>query len=196
MPLIGDVPTIAEQGVPGFESGTWQGVLVANAARRTRSSRGSTPSCPHHPHARHPRPPAGQGAEVVTMTAAEQDQFFAKERARWAQVVSRGQHQARLSGRLDTLISFLSQFHWKTGGTGEFFSLTGDEYPGIIQTAVDTCRGKVPIIAGAGGPTRFAIQCAQAAERPARTASCCCRTTSPKPARKAWPRTSKPCARA
>ena len=51
------------------------------------------------------------------------------------------------------------------GGTGEFFSLTGDEYPGIIQTAVDTCRGVVPIIAGAGGPTRFAIQCAQAAEK-------------------------------
>ena len=51
------------------------------------------------------------------------------------------------------------------GGTGEFFSLTGEEYPDIIQTAVDTCRGKVPIIAGAGGPTRFAIQCAQAAEK-------------------------------
>jgi 5-dehydro-4-deoxyglucarate dehydratase len=30
---------------------------------------------------------------------------------------------------------------------------------------VDTCRGKVPIIAGAGGPTRFAIQCAQEAEK-------------------------------
>jgi 5-dehydro-4-deoxyglucarate dehydratase len=30
---------------------------------------------------------------------------------------------------------------------------------------VDTCRGKVPIIAGAGGSTRFAIQCAQEAER-------------------------------
>ena len=28
MPLIGEVPTIAEQGVPGFESGTWQGMLV------------------------------------------------------------------------------------------------------------------------------------------------------------------------
>ena len=51
------------------------------------------------------------------------------------------------------------------GGTGEFFSLTGDEYPGIIKTAVDTCRGVMPIIAGAGGPTRFAIQCAQAAEK-------------------------------
>ena len=30
---------------------------------------------------------------------------------------------------------------------------------------MDTCRGKVPIIAGAGGPTRFAIQCAQEAEK-------------------------------
>ena len=38
------------------------------------------------------------------------------------------------------------------------------EYPAIIKTAVDTCRGKVPIIAGAGGSTRFAIQCAQEAE--------------------------------
>ena len=51
------------------------------------------------------------------------------------------------------------------GGTGEFFSLTGDEYPAIIKTAVDTCRGKVPIIAGTGGPTRFAIACAREAER-------------------------------
>jgi 5-dehydro-4-deoxyglucarate dehydratase len=40
----------------------------------------------------------------------------------------------------------------RAGGTGEFFSLTGDEHPLIIKTAVDTCRGKVPIIAGAGGP--------------------------------------------
>ncbi len=30
---------------------------------------------------------AGQGAEVVTMTPAEQDRFFAKERSRWADVV-------------------------------------------------------------------------------------------------------------
>jgi tripartite-type tricarboxylate transporter receptor subunit TctC len=31
---------------------------------------------------------AGQGAEVVTMTPGEQDQFFAAERKRWAQVVA------------------------------------------------------------------------------------------------------------
>ena len=29
MPLIGSVPTIAEQGVPGYESGTWQGVVLS-----------------------------------------------------------------------------------------------------------------------------------------------------------------------
>ena len=29
MPLIGNVPTIAEQGAPGFESGTWQGMVAA-----------------------------------------------------------------------------------------------------------------------------------------------------------------------
>ncbi len=67
--------------------------------------------------------------------------------------------------RLEWLAPYGASALFAAGGTGEFFSLTGDEYPAIIQTAVDTCRGKVPIIAGAGGPTRFAIQCAQAAEK-------------------------------
>ena len=67
--------------------------------------------------------------------------------------------------RLEWLMPYGATALFAAGGTGEFFSMTGDEYPGIIKTAVDTCRGKVPIIAGAGGPTRFAIQCAQEAER-------------------------------
>lgn len=67
--------------------------------------------------------------------------------------------------RLEWLAPYGASALFSAGGTGEFFSLTADEYPGIIQTAVDTCRGVVPIIAGAGGPTRFAIQCAQAAEK-------------------------------
>ncbi|MDD0808714.1 5-dehydro-4-deoxyglucarate dehydratase [Curvibacter sp. RS43] len=67
--------------------------------------------------------------------------------------------------RLEWLAPYGASALFAAGGTGEFFSLTADEYPGIIQTAVDTCRGVVPIIAGAGGPTRFAIQCAQAAEK-------------------------------
>jgi 5-dehydro-4-deoxyglucarate dehydratase len=69
------------------------------------------------------------------------------------------------AARLEWLAPYGATALFAAGGTGEFFSLTAQEYPGIIQTAVDTCRGKVPIIAGAGGPTRFAIQCAQEAEK-------------------------------
>ncbi len=67
--------------------------------------------------------------------------------------------------RLEWLAPYGASALFAAGGTGEFFSLTAEEYPEIIQTAVQTCKGKVPIIAGAGGPTRFAIQCAQEAER-------------------------------
>lgn len=74
-------------------------------------------------------------------------------------------HKKGYIERLEWLAPYGASALFAAGGTGEFFSLTADEYPEIIQTAVDTCRGKVPIIAGAGGPTRFAIQCAQAAER-------------------------------
>ena len=43
VPLLPDVPTIAEQGVAGFESGTWQGCWCP-PERRTTSSRASRPS--------------------------------------------------------------------------------------------------------------------------------------------------------
>ena len=74
-------------------------------------------------------------------------------------------HKKGYQQRLEWLAPYGASALFAAGGTGEFFSLTGAEYPGIIQTAVDTCRGVVPIIAGAGGPTRFAIECAQAAEK-------------------------------
>ena len=74
-------------------------------------------------------------------------------------------HRAGYVKRLEWLAPYGASALFAAGGTGEFFSLTGAEYPEIIKTAVDTCFGKVPIIAGAGGPTRFAIECAQAAEK-------------------------------
>jgi 5-dehydro-4-deoxyglucarate dehydratase len=67
--------------------------------------------------------------------------------------------------RLEWLAPYGASALFAAGGTGEFFSIDGQEYPEIIKTAVQTCKGKVPIIAGAGGSTRFAIQCAQEAER-------------------------------
>jgi 5-dehydro-4-deoxyglucarate dehydratase len=67
--------------------------------------------------------------------------------------------------RLEWLAPYGASALFAAGGTGEFFSLTPNEYSDVIKTAVDTCRGKVPILAGAGGSTRAAIACAQEAER-------------------------------
>ena len=67
--------------------------------------------------------------------------------------------------RLEWLAPYGATALFAAGGTGEFFSLTPQEYPEIIKTAVDTCAGQVPILAGVGGPTRQAIAYAQEAER-------------------------------
>ena len=69
------------------------------------------------------------------------------------------------SERLEWLAPYGATALFAAGGTGEFFSLTHDEYSQVIKTAVDTCAGKVPILAGAGGPTRSAIAFALEAER-------------------------------
>lgn len=69
------------------------------------------------------------------------------------------------AARLEWLAPYGASALFAAGGTGEYFSLYGQEYGQIIQTAVNTCHGKVPIIAGAGGPTRTAIAHAQEAER-------------------------------
>ena len=69
------------------------------------------------------------------------------------------------AARLEWLAPYGASALFAAGGTGEYFSLSGPEYGQVIKTAVDTCRGKVPIIAGAGGPTRTAIAHAQEAER-------------------------------
>ena len=67
--------------------------------------------------------------------------------------------------RLEWLAPYGASALFAAGGTGEYFSLYGPEYSTVVKTAVETCRGKVPIIAGAGGPTRMAIAHAQEAER-------------------------------
>ncbi|VVE49375.1 5-dehydro-4-deoxyglucarate dehydratase [Pandoraea morbifera] len=69
------------------------------------------------------------------------------------------------AARLEWLSPFGATALFAAGGTGEFFSLTPQDYSAVIKTAVDTCAGKVPILAGAGGPTRMAIAYAQEAER-------------------------------
>lgn len=67
--------------------------------------------------------------------------------------------------RLEWLQPYGASALFAAGGTGEFFSLEPGEYSQVIKVALDTCRGRTPIIAGAGGGTRLAIQYAQEAER-------------------------------
>jgi len=69
------------------------------------------------------------------------------------------------AARLEWLAPYGASALFAAGGTGEYFSLSGTEYSEVVRTAVTTCRGKVPIIAGAGGPTRTAVAHAQEAER-------------------------------
>ena len=67
--------------------------------------------------------------------------------------------------RLEWLQPYGASALFAAGGTGEFFSLEPGEYSDVIRVALDTCRGRTPILAGAGGPTRVAIQYAREAER-------------------------------
>ncbi len=88
MPLIGDVPTLAEQGLTGFESGTWQGLLVANGTPAAIVNRLNAELIKVIRSTDIRAKLSGQGAEVVTMTPQQQDAFFNQERSRWARVVT------------------------------------------------------------------------------------------------------------
>jgi len=88
MPLLGSVPTIAEQGVKGFESGTWQGLLVPAAMPPAVLARLSAELTRiiRSPEVRERL--VSQGAEVHTMSPTEFTAFFERERKQWAGVVA------------------------------------------------------------------------------------------------------------
>jgi 5-dehydro-4-deoxyglucarate dehydratase len=67
--------------------------------------------------------------------------------------------------RLEWLMPYGATVLFAAGGTGVFFSLEPQEYAAVIKTAAETCRGRVPIVGGAGGGTTLAIKYAQEAER-------------------------------
>jgi len=89
MELVPDLPTIAEQGVTNFESGTWQGVMApkALAERNAEKLAGLLAQIVNHPDVKSQL--NQQGAEIVTMPPEQMSKFFNSERARWAEVVKR-----------------------------------------------------------------------------------------------------------
>jgi len=66
--------------------------------------------------------------------------------------------------RLEWLNEYGPGAVFAAGGAGELFSLTADEHSRMVAAAVATARGRLPVVAGAGGPTRTAIEWAQRAE--------------------------------
>ena len=67
--------------------------------------------------------------------------------------------------RLEWLQPYGATVLFAAGGTGEFFSLEPEEYSRVVKVSLETCRGRTPIVAGAGGGTTLAIKYAQEAER-------------------------------
>jgi tripartite-type tricarboxylate transporter receptor subunit TctC len=87
MSSIPDVPTVAESGLPGFETGSWQGVLAPPATSRDIVAKLNSEiiRIVNAPDMKEKL--ANQGAEVLTMTPEQFGDFIRKEKARWAKVV-------------------------------------------------------------------------------------------------------------
>jgi len=86
-PLLPEVPTLAEQGAQGFESGTWQGITAAARMSRPVVERlnAELVRIVRSPEIRARLTEAG--TEASTMTPAETTQFIRRERERWARVI-------------------------------------------------------------------------------------------------------------
>jgi len=65
---------------------------------------------------------------------------------------------------LDWLLQHKPAGLFAAGGTGEFFSLTLQEFSTVVAAAVEQTNHRVPVAAGCGYGTAMAIQFAQAAE--------------------------------
>jgi len=87
MSAIPDVPTIAESGVPGFESGSWQGVVAPSGTPKEIVAR-LNGEILRIVNAADMRDRLGkQGADVRTTTPDEFAAFIRTETAKWAKVV-------------------------------------------------------------------------------------------------------------
>ncbi|MDQ2137044.1 tripartite tricarboxylate transporter substrate binding protein [Alcaligenaceae bacterium A4P071] len=88
MTLVPNIPTIAEQGVPNFESGTWQGIMSPNTlpeatAKMLAERLAAIVNQPDIAAKLNE-----QGAEIVVMDPAKLNAFFESERQRWAKIVA------------------------------------------------------------------------------------------------------------
>jgi tripartite-type tricarboxylate transporter receptor subunit TctC len=87
MSLFPDVPTLAESGMPGFEVGAWQGIMVRSGTAKPIIDRlnAEVMKALQNPEVRSKL--AAQGAEPLGSSPSEYGVYVKKELARWAGVV-------------------------------------------------------------------------------------------------------------
>src|ERR1700678_265696 len=72
--------------------------------------------------------------------------------------------EAPYRAHLEWLLEHKPAGLFAAGGTGEFFSLTLEEFAAVVKAAVEQTKGRVPVVAGCGYGTAMAKQFAQAGE--------------------------------
>ena len=87
MASIADVPTVAESGLPGFETGSWQGVLAPPATPKDIVAKLNAELVRIVNIAEVKERLAGQGAEVLTSSPEAFAAFIRDEKAKWAKVI-------------------------------------------------------------------------------------------------------------
>jgi len=83
-----DIPTMAESGFPGFEAGTWFGLLVPAGTPRDIISRlqSDVAKAVHQPDVQ--KQLAGQGATTIGSTPEQFAAYIKSESAKWAKVLA------------------------------------------------------------------------------------------------------------
>ena len=93
MALLPDAPTIAEQGVKDFESGTYQGIAIPSSMNKANAEKlaAALIAVIRAPELRAKL--AAAGAEVMTSTPKETSEFLAREAKRWGDLIARAGNQ-------------------------------------------------------------------------------------------------------
>jgi tripartite-type tricarboxylate transporter receptor subunit TctC len=93
MALLPDAPTIAEQGIKDFESGTYQGIAIPSTMNKATADKLSAAlvAVIRTPDIRAKL--SGAGAEVMTSTPKETSEFLDREAKRWSALIARAGNQ-------------------------------------------------------------------------------------------------------
>lgn len=67
--------------------------------------------------------------------------------------------------RIDWFVGHQVSSVFVAGGTGEFFSVTKEEYAAIVKISADTVKDRVPVISSVGRSVREAVEWAKLAEQ-------------------------------